>query len=484
MSHRTGNADRRARAAIYGPQPLRKTGVVHPWTVLTLPIAAKLEFNMNHEPDNCWRRSGVRRSVRLEPSPRVTPAGIPTPIRAREDMIGRIARRSILLVLGSIFAIVWSDSSRATSCYDHRAAKACSASAEIVHRSGQNFQIQVSYEPIEKCAKITIHLGGMEKYPILERFRANVIEQFVNEDALWGVKSPVHISKRIDLLGAAAGSHDQEYINSAQWGTPAGMERSSERKADDIGSILGEDLDSILDKISVRRVECTIHYSKSDEQTADEKEQKRLAREEERKRLALERREQERERLADQRRREEERERLADRRRMEEERQRLADQQRRERERQRVADQRRRVEERQRLAQWQSEQQRQHLAQEQGGADGLQDFLETFSAGLAFVQRFDEVFGDGSGSPGYVGQGLGSGSITGACQQAQVSASRRLASQSFSGGGSQCGIYRSYTQMLEGVRRELATAGCPAYALGEYDRAIAEARRGAAIACN
>ena len=239
-----------------------------------------------------------------------------------------------------------------------------------------------------------------------------------------------------------------------------------------------------------------IYYSENTEQTADEEERERLAREEERKRLALERREEERKRLL-QERREEERKRLAEQRR-DEERQRLADLQPRERERQWLADQQRRERERQRLAdlqrkererQWLADQQRrergrQRPAQERGGAQGLEDFLAAFTTGMGIVQRLDEVFGDGGGSPGYIGSGLGSGSITGACQQAQASASRRLASRSFSGRGSQCTIYQSYVQMVERVRRELASAGCPAYALEEYDRVIAEARRGAAMVCN
>ena len=221
-----------------------------------------------------------------------------------------------------------------------------------------------------------------------------------------------------------------------------------------------------------------------------EEERKRLLqmrRDEERKRLAEQRRDQERQRLADEQRREEERRWLADQRQRDEERQRLADQERRERERQQLAEQRRREQQhaRERLAQRQRTQERERLAQQQqGGASGLQDFFTGFQAGMAIVQGLDEAFGDGSGSPGSVGQGLGSGSVSGACEQAQASAARRLASRNFSGLGSRCRIYTSYAQALEGVRRELAIAGCPAYALGEYDRAIAEARRGAAVVCN
>ena len=472
-------------------------------------LATEVVCNMNHEPGNCLCQFGVSCSVRNEPSPRIGPAKCTALIRYRNSVFGRIANKMVFLLLGSIFAIVWSDSSRATSCHDHAASKTCLASAEIVHRSGANIGIKVSYEPVEKCAKIRIHLAGMKKYRILENYQVNIIERFVNEDALWGVKSPVYITKKIDLPRAVAGAHDQEYIDSEKWGTPAGIESSSGRMAKDIGSLLGEDMDSLIDGISVRKVECKIYYSENTEQTADEEERERLAREEERKRLALERREEERKRLL-QERREEERKRLAEQRRDEErqrladlqprerERQWLADQQRRERERQRLADLQRKERERQRLAdlqrkererQWLANQQRrererQRPAQERGGAQGLEDFLAAFTTGMAIVQGLDEVFGDGGGSPGYIGSGLESGSVTEACQQAQMSASRQLASRSFSGLGSQCTIYRSHAQMVERMRRELASAGCPAYALAEYDRVIAEARRGAAMVCN
>ena len=204
--------------------------------------------------------------------------------------------------------------------------------------------------------------------------------------------------------------------------------------------------------------------------------------EQERKRLIQQRRQQERKRLIQQR-REQERQRLADQQRREQERQWLADQQRREQERQRRA-QLQRERERQRRAQLQRERERQAHAQGQGGADAVQSFLTGFTTGFAIVKELDELLGQGGGSPGFVGQGAGSGPVTGACQQAQVQAARRLNSQSVSGGGSQCSIRRSYAQMLQAVRQELAGAGCSASALQEYDRAIAETRRQARMVCN
>ena len=207
-----------------------------------------------------------------------------------------------------------------------------------------------------------------------------------------------------------------------------------------------------------------------EEQEKNERERRAEQREKERKRLVQQRRDDERQRLADQQRREQER-------------QWLADQQRREQERQRLADQQRREQERQWLAQLQREQRRQQHDQEQGGASGLQQFLTGFTSGMAIVRGLAGLV-DGANSPGFTGQGAGSGSITEACQEAQVKVARRLASQSSSADNSQCGIRRSYAQTLEGVRRELGSAGCPASALREYDRVIAETRRQARMVCN
>ena len=159
----------------------------------------------------------------------------------------------------------------------------------------------------------------------------------------------------------------------------------------------------------------------------------------------------------------------------------LLEQKKREHERRRI-DRQREQQERQRLAQRKIELQRQQLSQRQGEADGLQQFMTGFRTGMDIVRGLDNLFGGGADSKGFSGYGAGSDSITGACQQAQMRIARRLESQSVSGEG-MCGTYRSYAQMMEGVARELRSAGCPESGVREYEQAAAEARRGAKSVC-
>ena len=235
--------------------------------------------------------------------------------------------------------------------------------------------------------------------------------------------------------------------------------------------------------------------AEAEERQKLEDEREHLALEAERERFALEE-ERERQEL------EAERERVAmeaDRQRREEEARlaqiRRARQQ--ERERQRLALERQRQEEqrtRMRLAERQREQERERLEEEQDArrrtadAWAIAGFLTGIADGLA--QR------NGSGSPGTaVLEALAGledassmddgGTASGSCAQVQRRIERKLSSQNlFVRGMGMCESVRHYVRMLQDVRRELANGGCPAHALREYDRAIAQATQTARASCN
>ena len=239
--------------------------------------------------------------------------------------------------------------------------------------------------------------------------------------------------------------------------------------------------------------ESNIGSGKEEQELEDERE--RLALEEERGRLALE---DERERLALQ----EERDMLEEEQRLVEarERQRLAEQ-RRERERRRLAEQRRLEEERERrrLAELRRERERQRLAQErrerarriaqqrreQERLRAQRQSEADTAAAMAFIGGVLQGLA-GMGSSGNMNFGSSpsySGSGGGSCEQAKRRAERMLAQENPNAVVGMCNTYRRYLQVLQYVQRELASGGCPAHEVRQYDQAIAQTRQGARASC-
>ena len=271
----------------------------------------------------------------------------------------------------------------------------------------------------------------------------------------------------------------------------------------DSGSFMHE-IDDLASALRVHNGRCLVPapepHPESKERQALEEERERLSLEEERERLALEEErerlalEEERERLAEEQRLAEERERqrLAEKRR-ERERQRLAEQQRLEedRERRRLAQQRR--ERARRIARQRKEQERRRTERKSGAdaaavlgllkgmAGAASEMGKSGNPGMAILQGLaDGLEGssstDSGGSPSYGGGGGQS------CEQAKRRGARALASRSRPSGG-MCAAHRSALRMYRTARRFLANGGCPAYEVRQYDRAIAQARRGVRAAC-
>ncbi len=261
--------------------------------------------------------------------------------------------------------------------------------------------------------------------------------------------------------------------------------------------------------------------AESREAQQSDEERERLAMEEERERLELEA---ERERLAAQ----DERERLEEELRLAQEQQARAE----ERERQRLAQEQRRRDqerERRRLAQQRREAERQKPEKSYRQVmDELLSTLSTYETAIRKAHRREQerreqqsrdntaaVMGflsglaggasemNRSGNPGMaVLQGLADGleassrmnlaglsgdggAVSGSCEQAQRRIEQKLASQNpnVSRMG-MCDGARYYVRMLQDVRQELASGGCPAHAISTYDRTIAQARQTARASCN
>ena len=321
-------------------------------------------------------------------------------------------------------------------------------------RSKGKWTITVGYGPPEKCAKVSfwVDMGPLD-------FDREYKRVFINGGG--AVSDSGSFMHEIDDLESALRVHNGRCLVPAP--EPHPESRPDPQKTD----------------------------AEPSERQALEEEREQQELEEERERLALQ---EERERLAEEQRLAEERERqrLAEKRR-ERERRRLAEQQRlqEEQERQRLAQQRR--ERARRIARQRREQERRR-AQRQSGADaaavlGLlkgmagaaSEMGKSGNPGMAILQGLaDGLEGssstDSGGSPSYGGGGGQS------CEQAKRRGARALASRSRPSGG-MCAAHRSALRMYRTARRFLANGGCPAYEVRQYDRAIAQARRGVRAAC-
>ncbi len=250
-----------------------------------------------------------------------------------------------------------------------------------------------------------------------------------------------------------------------------------------------------------------------------DEERERLAMEEERERLELEA---ERERLAgqDERQRLKEELRLAQEQQAREEerkRQRLAQEQRRrdqQRQRRRLAQQQRKAKRQKpeksstqrmldellsdyeaaiRRAHRREQEQREQLSRDNtaavmgfltGLAGGASEMNRSGNAGMAALQGLADGL-EASSRMELAGLSGDGGAVGGSCEQAQRRIEQKLASQSptVSRMG-MCDGARYYVRMLQDVRQELASGGCPAHAISTYDQTIAQARQTARASCN
>ena len=305
--------------------------------------------------------------------------------------------------------------------------------AGFTRRNGK-WTITVSYEPAEKCAKVSL---SVDTGPI--DFAREYERVFINGGG--SINDSGSFMHEVDNLESALRVHGHCLVPADEPQT-----RGSE-------STEGQELDEERERLAL------------------EEERERLALQGEEERLALE---EERARLEEEQRLEEERERqrLAQLRR-ERERQRLAEE-RRERERQRLAQERR--ERARRIAQQRREQERLR-AQRQREADDT-------AAAIGLLGAFLHGLSGGSGSPGGMGfvRSPSSGGGGSSCEQARRRGARAIRSQRMST-GSQCSISRSALRMYQSARRYLANGGCPAHEVRQYDRAIAQTRRRVRAAC-
>ena len=383
------------------------------------------------------------------------------------------------------------------NCILQQATKPCNASAIFSHKSVAptdaygygpeklNWEIQVTYEPKEPCALITVHVNGLEPYrrPYTKVFNdgGGRIKDNLDRNFIFRADMEDLVTDKINIA-----TH---------------LERQNSLKKQGLISLMG--------RMSIGNVTCKIHSTQEDEKERREleEEQERQAMEEERERLEEEQRlEEERERLA----MELERERLEEEQRLEDEleRQRLAEELR-ERERRRLAQQRRvrrrlaaeqREREHQRLAQQQGEQARQIAQQEQkrrandamavagllrGALGAAQEMKSSGNPGMAFLKGLAGGLGASGNmgvrrSPSYDRSGGGQ-----SCEQAKRRVDRRnvqtLASLSNLRG--MCVVSRGYVRMFENAKRTLAGSGCPASVARRFDQPLAQARRRVRATC-
>ena len=308
--------------------------------------------------------------------------------------------------------------------------------AGFTRRNGK-WTITVSYEPAEKCAKVSL---SVDTGPI----------DFARE------------YERVFINGGGSISDSGSFMH----------------KVDDLENAL-----RVHGHCLVPADEPQTRGSESTEEQELDEERERLALEEERERLALQGEE---ERLA----LEEERARLEEEQRLEEERerQRLV-QLRREQERRRLARQRELERKRQleRLAQeWRERARRltqQRREQERLRAQRQREADDT-AAAIGLLGAFLHGLSGGSSSPGGMGfvRSPSSGGGGSSCEQARRRGARVIQSQRMSS-GSQCAISRSALRVYQTARRYLANGGCPAHEVRQYDRAIAQTRRRVRAAC-
>ena len=201
-------------------------------------------------------------------------------------MLGRISEKLATVLLAGLCLGAWSDSSHGTgpiACVDHKSTKQCTATAKIVFMDpadGGSLEILVDYQPIDTCAHITVQLRGLEEFSIRE------ISQFVNENDLWGVKSPVDIRKHINLFGVLRARAGHAYTEAVSKGDRTEREQASERYARGLGVLQAKGVSGVLSAVSVAGVKCKIHYTEETQPSEDGEE--RMALEEEKRQLALE----------------------------------------------------------------------------------------------------------------------------------------------------------------------------------------------------
>ena len=373
------------------------------------------------------------------------------------------------------------------NCILQKATKPCNASAIFSHKSVAptdaygygpeklHWEIQVTYEPKEPCALITVHVNGLEPYrrPYTKVFNDGGGRIKDNLDRNFIFRADIE-----DLV--------TDKINIATH-----LERQNSLKKQGLISLMG--------RMSIGNVTCKIHSTQEDEKERREleEEQERQAMEEERERLEEEQRlEEERERLA----MELERERLEEEQRLEDEleRQRLAEELR-ERERRRLAQRRR---ERRRLAQQQGEQARQIAQQEQeqkrrandamaivgllrGALGAAQEMKSSGNPGMAILKGLAGGLGASGNmgvrrSPSYDRSGGGQ-----SCAQAKQRVDRRNAQTqaSLRNARGQCAVSRGYVRMYENAKRTLAGSGCPASVARRFDQPLAQVRRRVRATC-
>ncbi len=375
------------------------------------------------------------------------------------------------------------------NCILQQATKPCNASAIFSHKSVAptdaygygpeklNWEIQVTYEPKEPCALITVHVNGLEPYrrPYTKVFNdgGGRIKDNLDRNFIFRADMEDLVTDKINIA-----TH---------------LERQNSLKKQGLISLMG--------RMSIGNVTCKIHSTQEDEKERREleEEQERQALEEERERLEEEQRlEEERERLA----MELERERLEEEQRLEDEleRQRLAEELR-ERERRRLAQRRR---ERRRLAQQQGEQARQIAQQEQeqkrpandamailgllqGALGAAQEMKSSGNPGMAILKGLAGGLGASGNmgvrrSPSYGGSGGGQ-----SCELAIRRVDRRdaqtLASLSNARGMGMCAVSRGYVRVFENAKRTLAGSGCPASVARRFDQPLAQARRRVRATC-
>ena len=320
-------------------------------------------------------------------------------------------------------------------------------------RSKGRWTIKIGYGPTEKCAKVSllVNIGPIDSLRQYERV-------FINGGG--SINDSGSFMHKIDDMESAL------RIVSSNCRVPASISKEAAEKIE--RQAIAEEMErqAMADAEKAERIALEEEQRRIEEEQklAKEKERERLLAEQ--RRLAEEQRERERQRLAEEK-RERERERLAKERKerwLKAERERIDrewEDIKRGLERRRLAEQRRRLE--------------RERKQRESDADT--------AAGMAILGGILKGLAGGSGNTGYRTPSYrGGGGGGGSCEQAQRRAAQAISSQRMAS-GSMCSIYRATLRMYQTARRYLANGGCPRHAIREYDRAIAQARRGVRAAC-
>ena len=340
-------------------------------------------------------------------------------------------------------------------------------------RSKGSWTLHVGYGPSATCAKVslTVDMGPTDVHRTYERVFRN------GKGVISDTGSFVHlvddVESALQIMTSSCRIPDEL--------DPERLDAEAQER---------RELEEERERLALQEERERLALEEERERVALEAERKRLALEAERKRLALE----------------------AERRRQEEER-RLAQAQRareQERERQRLARERQRMEEqreRMRLAELQRERERERLDEQRafeeaeklhsvvsflGGVRAGLDSLNRGEGGAIAILRSGSAYARGLSSmenAASIARGSNPvvvGSFGGSCDQAQRRAEEMIAARtrSISNDMGMCSSARYFLRTMQDVRRELASGGCPAYALEEYDRTISQASQNVRASCD